>query len=460
MYKIIKKLFDKPSNKKKSHKKKSKENSKLKLSVIKITKKNVNNGNYYIKKKIFTTFVKKVNCNNLISIYTKFFQDIEFVSNSSSGDSVSIKAMIIDKLGRLYIGGNFNKIGNLICNNVAMWDGYKWNKLANGINGEVQSLGIDYNNNLFVGGSFSGSWSENILSKNIIKWNGSNWESLDGGVNNNVSTIGTLSNGQIVIGGSFDKTITSETTLQKIAKWNNSQWIDLGTTFSADIYALAIDKNDLIYIGGYYLPVSALNTNTGIWTTLIDSNSNVLDQIINTIIINKVTQNPIFGGIINNFGSISGVYNVIEFNVVNNTWLPLTNSNGYGIDNQCYKLYYNYINNQIIAGGFFNGLTNGTISDTSLNRVAVWDGVTWNPISVGINGDYVESFELLPDNTLFIGGDLLGSNDIWSTGLVIYTPNYINICKKKDVLYTLTNFNKSITISNNCDDEYIFQKVI
>jgi hypothetical protein len=471
MYKIIKKLFDfdKQSTKKKSHKKlkkkisnkkTSKENSKLKLSVIKITKKNSNNGNYYIKKNNFATFVKKVNCNNSISIYTKFFQDIEFISNSSGGDSVSIKAMIIDKLGRLYIGGNFNKIGNLICNNIATWDGNKWNNLADGINSEVLSLGIDSNNNLFVGGSFSGSYSGNILSKNIIKWNGSSWESLDGGVNNNVFTIGTLSNGQIVIGGSFDATITSETTLHKIAKWNNSQWIDLGTTFSADIYALAIDKNDLIYIGGYYLQASVLNTNTGIWTTLMDNASNKLEQIINTIIINKITQNPIFGGRIDNFGSISGVYNVIEFNVVSNTWLPLTNSNGYGLDNQCYKLFYNYINNQIIAGGFFSGLTNGTNSDTSLSRIATWNGVTWNPINVGINGDYVESFELLPDNTLFIGGRILGSNNLWSNGLVIYTSNYINICKKKDILYTLTNFNKSITISNRCDSEYIFQKVI
>ncbi len=116
------------------------------------------------------TLVKKFNFNNSISIYTKFLQDIEFVSNSFGSDSVSIKAMIIDKLGRLYIGGNFNKIGNLICNNVAMWDGYKWNNLANGLDGEVQSIGIDSYNNLFVGGSLNGSWSGNILSKNIIKY--------------------------------------------------------------------------------------------------------------------------------------------------------------------------------------------------------------------------------------------------------------------------------------------------
>lgn len=197
------------------------------------------------------------------------------------------------------------------------------------------------------------------------------------------------------------------------------------------INALAIDKNDLIYIGGFNLQASVLNTSTGIWTTLMDSALNKLEQIINTIIINKITQNPIFGGTIENFGSISGVYNVIEFNVVTNTWLPLTNSNGYGLNSQCYKLFYNYINNQIIAGGFFNGLTNGTISDTSLSRIATWNGVTWNPINVGINGDYVESLELLPDNTLFIGGSIIGSNNLLSRGLVIYTPNYINICKKK-----------------------------
>ncbi len=418
-------------------------------------------GNYYIKKNKFATLVKKININNTISIYTKFFQDIEFVGDDYGRINVSIKAMIIDKLGRLYIGGNFNKIGNLICNNIAMWDGFKWNNLADGIYGEVNSFGIDLENNLFVGGSFDGSWFRNILSKNIIKWNGSSWESLDGGVNNYVSSIGTLSNGQIVIGGSFNITITSGIILQKIATWNNFQWVDLGSPIISDnIYALAIDKNDLIYIGGYFLQASVLNTNTGIWTTLVDSNLNKLNQIVNTIIINKITQNPIFGGIIRNFGSISGVYNVIEFNLITNTWLPLTNSNGYGLNAQCYKLFYNHLNNQIIAGGFFSGLTNGINSDSSLSRIATWDGVMWKPISVGINGDYVETFELLPDNTLFIGGNFFGSNNLWSTSLVIYTPNYINIYKKKNILYTLTNFNKSITISNNCDINYIFQKVI
>jgi hypothetical protein len=130
------------------------------------------------------------------------------------------------------------------------------------------------------------------------------------------------------------------------------------------------------------------------------------------------------------------------------------------LNDQCYKLFYNYINNQIIAGGFFSGLTNGTISDTSLSRVAVWDGVKWNPISVGINGDYVESFELLPDNTLFIGGNILGSNNLWSIGLVIYLSNYINICERDKILYKLTNYNNSITISNSCDINYVFEKVI
>ena len=436
------------------------DNKKSKLSIKKITK--TINSNYYIKKNNFTTLVKKINLNNSILIYTKFLQDIEYVSNSFDMNNVTIKVMILDKLGRLYIGGNFNKIGNLICNNIAMWDGYKWYNLSNGIDGEIQSIGIDSNNNLFVGGSFNGSWFGKVLSKNIIKWNGTSWESLDGGVNNNVYSIGTLSNGKIVIGGSFDKSITSETTLQKIAKWDNSQWVDLGASFlsSRDIYALAIDNNDLIYIGGYYLQVSVLNTSTGIWTILMDSASNILEQIINTIIIHKVTNNPIFGGRIENFGSISEVYNVIEFNVVSNTWLPLTNLNGYGLNDQCYKLFYNYINNQIIAGGFFSGLTNGTISDRSLSRVAVWDGVKWNPISVGINGENVQSFELLADNTLFIGGDILGSNNLWSIGLVIYTPNYINICEKDNILYKLTNFNNSITISNKCDINYIFQQVI
>ncbi len=448
------------SKNKKEKKCKSNKYEKLELSIQKIKKDNTIESNYFLKKNKFSTFIKDYNFINLQYIYTKFPQSIELVSEYDQ-NSVEIKAIVVDRLGRLYIAGSFNKIGDLVCNNIAMWDGNKWNRLGDGINSQIISLVVDSKNNLFVGGSFSGSGNQNLISSSsIIKWNGRKWESLDGGVNGNVNVISTLSNGLIVIGGSFTSSITSGTPLQKIAMWNGLNWINLGTDFlnNGNIYGLDIDSKNNIYVGGFNLPVSVLNMADNIWTILTDSNSNILDQIVNTVVINQQTGNPVFGGSFGNFGTVTGVFNAIEFNLSTNTWVSLNNPDGFGLDAQCFKLFYDKTNKRIIAGGIFDRLTNGTEDNTVLNKVAVWDGTYWRPLGSGINGNYVESFGILPDNTLFIGGNILGTNNIWSNGLVIYTNNYVNIWRKDKLIYTLTNFEKSITISNNCDSQYIFQK--
>ncbi len=460
MDKIIKKLIG-SLDKKKSPKKKVK----LDLTIKKIKNSNTVLGNYKIKKNTFTTFIKKSNFSNSIPIYTKFPQNIDQV-NEFYGYS-AIKAMVTDKLGRLYIGGSFNKIGNLVCNNVAMWDGKKWSSLNNGLNSQVTCLGIDSENNLFVGGSFEGSGNSEqlgfIYSTNIIKWNGTKWIPLDAGVNSNVSTIGTLTNGKIVIGGSFDKSIGSETPLQKIAMWDGNKWVNLGADFliHKSIYSLAVDSTNKIYIGGYNnLPASVLDYNTSVWTILKDSQNNIMDQVANSLVIEPTTLNPVFSGSIGDFGTVTQVHNVIQFDLATSTWIPLNNPDGYGLDNQCYTLKYDEINNKIIAGGSFSYLTNGGDKIIPLNRVATWDGKFWSPLGSGINGSNVESFAFLPDKSLCIGGNILGSNNLWSNALVVYTNDYVNIVYKNDILYTLTNLDRSITISTNCKDKYVFQELI
>ncbi len=338
---------------------------KLELGVKKITSEDISSKDekFNIQNNTFLTYVKKTNFFNHTSIYTSFQENIENVSDFRD-NYISIKAMVFDNIGRLYIGGDFNKIGNLSCNNIAMWDGKKWNTLGEGLGSQVLSLCVDKNNNLFVGGSFGGTYYGSVKSKNIIMWNSYNkkWIELDGGVDRNVSSVNKISNGYIVISGDFTTSIDSSTYLEKIAYWNGTNWINIGADFLIDksIYASTIDKFDNIYIGGYNdLAVSVYNWKTNQWNKLIDTNSNELTQIINAIVINPITSNPIFGGSIGNFGSITNVFNVIEFDIITNTWIPLTNSDSYGLDSQCFSLFYDKINNQLLAGGVFSRLSNG-----------------------------------------------------------------------------------------------------
>jgi hypothetical protein len=437
---------------------------KLKLNIKKINSQDISKDEKFnIHNNTFNTYIKKTNYFNKNYIYTNFQQNIENINNFSN-EYISVKAMVIDNIGRLYIGGSFNKIGNLSCNNIAMWDGKKWNSLEDGINGQVISLCIDKYNNLFVGGSFDGANNNSIKSKNIIMWNSYNkkWIGLDGGVNGYVSSIKKLSNSNIVIAGDFTNSINSLTYLEKIAYWNNISWNNLGEDFLIDksVFAIDIDTHDNIYIGGPYFPASVYDWNNQKWNKLVDNDSNDLTQIINTIVINPITSNPVFGGTIQNFGSYTNVFNVIEFDVTNKTWNPLTNTDGFGLDSQCLSLFYNKTNNQLYAGGIFYKLTNGIEDGLILNHIAVWNGIEWKNVGNGVNGNYVESFEFNQNNELFIGGFIFGSKNVWSNGLVIYTNNYINLFFKEKLLYILTNFNKSITISVNECLTYIYNKVI
>ena len=218
---------------------------------------------------------------------------------------------------------------------------------------------------------------------------------------------------------------------------------------------IIVDKLDNIYIGGYFFPVSVYNSMG--WSILKNNNGEELSQIINTIIIDPNTNNPIFGGIIGNFGTITNVFNVIKFDLSNNTWFPLNNSNGFGLNAQCNVLVYDKYNNRIIAGGLFSGLTDGTTSNNTLSLIASYDGTNWSPISNGINGSYVQTIGILNKGTTLIGGFINGSKNIYSNGLVIYTNNYVNIWWKKNLLYTLTDFNNKVTISARDIVQYVFE---
>ena len=436
---------------------------KLKLGIKKINNDDLTDNKYDVENNTFTTFIKNTTSFNKKFIYTSFQQNI-FNVGDNEFNNISVKAMVIDNVGRLYIGGDFNKIGNLTCNHVAMWDGKKWNSLGDGLNGQVTSMCVDKNNNLFVGGSFSGTYYDLVKSNCIIVWNSHNkkWIELDGGVNDIVASIKKLSNGNVVIAGSFTSSINSLTYLEKIAYWNGTNWINLGDDFliNKNIYAMSIDFNNNIYIGGFNeLPASVYDWVNSQWKILIDNDSNKLTQIINTIIINPLTSNPIFGGIIGNFGSVSNVFNVIEFNISTNEWIPLTNSDGYGLDSQCYTLFYDNINKQILAGGGFKYLTNGSNNGTMLNNVARWNGIKWENLGLGLNANNVESFEINSNGELFIGGSILGSFDVWTNGIIIYTNNYIDLFFKDKFIYTLTNFKKSITVSINKCNVYIFDQI-
>ena len=76
--------------------------------------------------------------------------------------------MAFDKQGRLIVGGSFDKAGDVAANNIARWNGTRWESLGSGTNSWVSSLLVDDNGNLFVGGGFSQAGGK--VSRNLAIW--------------------------------------------------------------------------------------------------------------------------------------------------------------------------------------------------------------------------------------------------------------------------------------------------
>lgn len=113
------------------------------------------------------------------------FTDADWVSLSSGlpGADNPVNAIISDKSGNTYVGGDFTVIGGIVANRIAKWDGTSWSALGGGItqvpNSRVYALAL-IGNDLYAGGSFTNAGG--VAATNIAKWDGTNWTAVGPGL--------------------------------------------------------------------------------------------------------------------------------------------------------------------------------------------------------------------------------------------------------------------------------------
>ncbi len=97
------------------------------------------------------------------------FESIGGGISSPLTEKAFISALTMDGQGRLVIGGEFEKAGQVVANNIARWDGQRWEALGSGFkDGSVQSLIYDASGKLLVGGSFTQVGGK--VSRNLAIW--------------------------------------------------------------------------------------------------------------------------------------------------------------------------------------------------------------------------------------------------------------------------------------------------
>ena len=278
----------------------------------------------------------------------------------SSGPDGVVRAAATGYPGELYIGGDFVTVGDLIVNHVAKWNGSEWSALGRGTQTTVLALGWS-GGRLYVGGYFryaTNAGGMEVHTGCIAGWDGIGWTRLGEGsvFDGNIYTL-AISGSNVFAGGDFsvyDENIWSWSH-HYVARWDGNGWSGLAQGLDNTVHALAVSGNHL-YVGGSF-------------TTATNSGGETV----------KVTHIARWDG---------------------SAWAAL----GGGLDSSVYALAV--ADNELFAGGFFRTATNSGGSTVSARYIARWNGTTWSPLALGLDGPvYALASRVTPaGRILFAGG--------------------------------------------------------
>jgi hypothetical protein len=291
----------------------------------------------------------------------------------ASGFSNTVRAVAIAPNGHVFAGGDFTTtVGGTPVNRVAEWNGVSWSALGNnGVSDAVYAIGVDSNDDVYVGGIFTTAGG--VLAGRIARWDGNSWNDLDGGMSNGVVyAIAVDAGDNVYAAGNF--TVAGGTTALRVARWDGGGWSALGGGINNnDVYALAIAPNGDLYAGGNFTVAGGTTAlrvahwNGSGWSAL---GGGILDSDVRAL---AVTSNgDVYAG--GTFTTAGGVVagRVARWN--GSTWSDL---NG-GVTSDVYALAAN--GGDLYAGGAFT-----VTGDGDALRIAKWSGGSWSNLGSGAN---------------------------------------------------------------------------
>jgi hypothetical protein len=142
-----------------------------------------------------------------------------------SGVDSTVYAITILPNGTLYAGGEFIHAGGLLSGHIAKWDGVAWSGLSSDpgeiVFGNVYALAVSQSGMLYAGGSFARAGEAE--ANNVAIWNGTRWDALGSGVGGPVNTIRIRPDGTVIVCGSFSSIGNVMTNVNGLAMWDSAR---------------------------------------------------------------------------------------------------------------------------------------------------------------------------------------------------------------------------------------------
>ena len=309
------------------------------------------------------------------SVSSNAFWDDHFAGQGVSGNQVNAIAV---QGNHLYIAGEFTNVAGIAANNVAHWDGSKWEAMGNGIRSTAYSIAI-VGNEVYVGGDVGPD--PNSAASFLVKWDGMTWATVGGGLNGTVRALAVDGNA-LYAAGSF--TTAGGIPANRIAKWDGSQWANLGTGLNNVVYSVIVDGAN-VYVGGEFVNAGGIQaSHIARWDgTNWYALGGGLDSHVYALSANG---GKIFaGGIFRKSGN-ADVFGIAQWD--GNSWSQI----GAGI--ACYSCSVNSLatnDGKLYVGGVF-----AQQEDLYSSDLVVWDGTSWSTLGSGVKGN-VKSIAIYED---------------------------------------------------------------
>ncbi len=228
----------------------------------------------------------------------------------------------------IYIGGDFQRIGNVRANHIARWDGRAWHSLGdgptNGVSRLVTALFAD-GDSLFVGGQFDEAGDLRVNNLAVWRPASRSWAKVGSGLSGDDNSVVTtfLRNGKnLYVGGRFSS--ASTLLANNIACWDGSRWSRLSSGVNGIVAALAVSQDRFLYVGGLFTTAGTTKVrNLAVWDVQLAAWSDVggggTDSIVGALAVRD--RNVYVGGRFYEAGGVA-VNQLAIYNEASRNWSP------------------------------------------------------------------------------------------------------------------------------------------
>ena len=194
--------------------------------------------------------VDGITCNN-IARYTKATGGWSAMgSGATKGCSSLVSGIKANSVGLVYIVGDFQQAGGTTVNRFCSYDPATnafgaLGGATKGVDGFAYDLAIDTSDNVYVVGSFANAGGSAAVK--IVKWTGSAFATMGGGLTGGTYAYCVAVYGSTVYaGGNF----TVQTNIAKCS--DGSTWAAMGSGRDGIVKALTVDGDGVVYAGGEF----------------------------------------------------------------------------------------------------------------------------------------------------------------------------------------------------------------